>query len=109
LGFPSILPLTGRKPENGGDIQGMSCSKRGIMLRLEVVKGADEADQESHESEKAALHGAQVLYELVIPSRNSLQIVCSDSHFAYVPAALLFLRHGLRFIAVIKVSVQTSS
>jgi hypothetical protein len=56
LEFPSIFPLTGRKPENGGDIQGMSCSKRGIMLRAEVVKGADEADHESHESEEATLH-----------------------------------------------------
>jgi hypothetical protein len=106
LGFPSILPLTGRKPENGGDIQGMSCSKRGIMLRLEVVKGADEADQESHESEKAALHGAQVLYELVSPWRNSHRIVCADSYFVLVPAALLLWRHELRFIGVIKTATK---
>jgi hypothetical protein len=47
-----------------------------------------------------------VLCDLVIPSRNSLHIVCSDSQFAYAPAALLFFRHGLRFIGVIKTATK---
>jgi hypothetical protein len=57
------------------------------MLRLKVVKGA-EADCENHDSEEETLHGANVLYDLVSPWRNSHRIVCADSYFASVPAAL---------------------
>ncbi len=31
---------------------------------------------------------------------------CADSYFASVPAALLLLRHGLRFIGVIKTATK---
>ncbi len=95
-----------RKQENGGEIQDASCGKSGIrMLRLKVVKGV-EADRESHESKEETLHGAKVLYDLVSPWRNSHRIVCVDSYFASVPAALLLWRHGLRFIGVIKTDTK---
>jgi hypothetical protein len=79
------------------------------MLRLKVVKGA-EADRESHQEgkEETTLHGAQILYDLVSSWRNSHRIVCADSYFASVPAALLLWRHGLRFISVI-IQLQNST
>jgi hypothetical protein len=104
LGIPLYIAID-RKPENGGEIQDASCGKSGIMLQLKVVKGA-EADRESHESEEETLHGAKVLYDLVSPWRNSHRILCVDSYFASVPAALLLWRHGLRFIGVIKTATK---
>jgi hypothetical protein len=108
LGIPQYIAID-RKPENGGEIQDASCGKCGIMLRLKVVKGAEE-DRTSHGTSTDAgtsLHGAQVLYSLVSPWRNdSHRIVCADSYFASVPAALLLWRNGLRFIGVIKTATK---
>jgi hypothetical protein len=104
-GIPQYIATINRKPENRGEIQDASCGKSGIMLQLKLVKGAD-ADRESHESKEETLHGAKVLYDLVSPWRNSHWIVCADSYFASVPAALLLWRHGLRFIGVIKTATK---
>ena len=83
------------------------------MCQLKLVKTA------RHQAEVAAAqnnnnnapcnplpHGAQVLQELVRPWIRSQRIVCADSYFASVAAALDMKRLGLRFIGVVKTATS---
>ena len=48
------------------------------------------------------LHGCNVLAELVRPWANTDRVVCADSYFASVQAALRLKAMGLRFIGTVK-------
>ena len=48
------------------------------------------------------LHGAAVMKELVLLWLHTDCIVCGNSYFASVPAALMMSRNGMRFIGVVK-------
>ena len=102
-----------RKPENGCKIQCASCGVSGIMLRLKLVKTAeeearhvalmDEAESGQIMSEQELLHGgAKVMRDLVMPWMNSDRVVCGDSYFASVPAARMMMRYGMKYIGVVK-------
>ena len=92
-----------RKPENGCEIQSAACGRSGIMIRLKLVKTADEEDRQQTEDAAAAddeglLHGASVMKELVLPWLHTDRIVCGDSYFASVPAA--FMDVELKWVAI---------
>ena len=92
-----------RKPENGAEIQDASCGVSGIMIRLKIVKGVvDREADDNHEM----LHGAKVLLELVLPWINTNRLVCADSYFASVPAAILLHDNGLKFVGVVKTATK---
>ena len=56
-------------------------------MRISIFKSArHEAEQE--DDEENLPHGTQVPKELVLPWANIDSIVCADSYFASVPAAL---------------------
>jgi Transposase IS4 len=79
------------------------------MIRLKVVKTAEEeaSNQEEADNEDDHLpHGAQVLKYLVLPWANSDRVICADSYFASVTAALEMKQIGLRFIGVIKTATR---
>jgi hypothetical protein len=110
-GLPMYVAID-RKPENGCEIQCASCGASGIMLRLKLVKTAeeearhvslmDEAESGQIMSEEGLLHGAKVMRDLVMPWMHTDRIVCGDSYFASVPAARMMMRYGMRFIGVVK-------
>jgi len=110
-GLPMYVAID-RKPENGCEIQCASCGESGIMIRLKLVKTADEEARHIALMDEAAtgeimsdqglLHGAKVMRELVLPWMHSDRIVCGDSYFASVPAATMMMRYGMRFIGVVK-------
>jgi hypothetical protein len=55
-----------RKPDNGCEIQNSACGRSGIMMRLKLVKTADEnraAAEEQGETERVP-HSAAILKEL---------------------------------------------
>jgi len=52
------------------------------------------------------LHGTQVLKELVLPWANSGRVVCADSYFSSVGAAIEMTRIGLCFIGVVKTATR---
>jgi hypothetical protein len=75
-GLPMYVAID-RKPENGCEIQCASCGQSGIMLRLKLVKTAeeetwhialmDEVATGEVVSDQGLLHGAKVMRELVSP------------------------------------------
>ena len=52
------------------------------------------------------LHGCNVLAELVRPWANTDRVVCADSYFASVQAALRLKAMGLRFIGLSRLLQQ---
>ena len=101
-----------RKPENGCEIQSAACGRSGIMIRLKLVKTADEEDRRQDETQDAGaeddglLHGASVMKELVLSWLHTDRIVCGDSYFASVPAAQMLSRNGMRCIGVVKTATR---
>ena len=108
-GLPMYVAID-RKPENGSEIQNSADGQSGIMLRLKIVTTAAEAaannQHEENENGEVLLHGIQVLKDLVMPWANTDRIVCADSYFASVGAALELKRIGLRFIGVVKTATR---
>jgi hypothetical protein len=101
LGLPMYVAID-RKPENGCEIQDVACGMSGIMMRLRLVKTA--AASELPEAQNGLPHGGQVLMSLVMPWALSGRVICGDSFFASVSAAMALKHIGLRFIGVVKTS-----
>lgn len=107
-GLPMYVSID-RKPENGCEIQSAACGQSGIMIRLKLVKTAEEDNRQqpiTAEDDQGLLHGALVMKELVLPWLHTDRIVCGDSYFASVPAAQMLSRHGTRFIGVVKTATR---
>jgi hypothetical protein len=98
MGLPMYFCMD-RKPDSGCMIQISACGKSGVMLHLKIVKTAEEEDQNTRMDENGLLHGISVLVELWAFSDH---IVCADSYFASVGAALELWCIGLHFIGVVK-------
>jgi Transposase IS4 len=106
MGLPMYVAIDW-KPENGCEIQNVACGQSGVMIRLKLVKTAQEEasnHQEDHQDDLP--HGAQVLKVLVLPWSNLDWIVCTDSYFASVAVALELKKIGLRFIGVVKTATR---
>ena len=95
-----------RKPENGCEIQTACCGESGIMLRLKLVKTAEEENAHVREDDQGIPHGTKVLKELVFPWANTNRIVCADSYFASVTTAEEMTKMGLRFIGTVKTATR---
>ena len=116
IGLPQYVEME-RKPEKGGEIQNAADGVTGIMMRLHVVKGAENerlealrrrnnVDDDDEPGEEEVLHGAHVMAHLVKPWWRSGRVVCADSYFASVPAAKVLHDNGLKFIGVIKTATR---
>ena len=104
-GIPVGLPMyvaIDRKPENGCEIQNAACGRSTIMLRLHLVTTAADQHGNLSAAETQLLHGTTVLQRLVGLWAGTDRIVCADSYFASVEAALSLKASGLRFIGVAK-------
>jgi hypothetical protein len=95
-----------RKPENGCKIQNAACGNSGVMLRLKLVKTAEEEGANIEEEDDGLLHGTAVLEQLVMPWAMTNRIVCADSYFASVGACEEMARIGLRFMGVVKTATR---
>lgn len=105
IGLPMYMAID-RKPENGCEIQNAACGKSGVMLRLKLVKTAEEEGANIEEEDDGLLHGTVVLKHLVMPWAMTNRIVCADSYFASVGACEEMARIGLRFIGVVKTATR---
>jgi hypothetical protein len=105
IGLPMYMAID-RKPENGCEIQNAACGTSGVMLRLKLVKTAEEEGANALEDDDGLLHGTSVLKNLVLPWANTNRIVCGDSYFASVGACEEMKRIGLRFIGVVKTATR---
>jgi hypothetical protein len=105
IGLPMYMAID-RKPENGCEIQNAACGTSGVMLRLKLVKTAEEEGANAVEGDDGLLHGTVVLKSLVLPWAMTNRIVCGDSYFASVGACEEMERIGLRFIGVVKTATR---
>ena len=106
MGLPMYIAID-RKPENGCEIQNSACGRSGVMLRLKLVKTAEECETEhANTADDGLLHGTRVLKALVAPWTNSNRIVCADLYFASVGCCEELKRIGLRFIGVVKTATK---
>ena len=94
------------KPENGCEIQNACCGRCGIMMRLKLVKTAEEEATHNQENEEGMLHGTKVLLFLVEPWLNSGRTTVGDSYFASVGAACTLDERGMGFIGVVKTATK---
>ena len=104
-GLPMYVAID-RKPENGCEIQNSACGVSGVMLRLKLVKSAEEESTHANENTHGIPHGAQVLAELVRPWGHTDRVICADSYFASVAATRHLKQMGLRFIGVVKTATK---
>jgi hypothetical protein len=96
-----------RKPENGCKIQKSACGRSTIMMRLKLVKTAEEeATHMVVDEEDGLLHGTKVLLLLVQPLLGTGRTVCGDSYFASVGAAKEMEKKGMGFIGVVKTATR---
>jgi hypothetical protein len=105
IGLPQYVAID-RKPENGCEIQNSGCGRSGIMLRLKLVKTAEEEHANILPGDEGLLHGTAIIKYLVLPWRASGRIVCADSYFASVATLKELKRLGLRFIGVVKTATR---
>jgi hypothetical protein len=114
-GLPMYLALE-RKPNNSGEIQNLADVASGIMLRLKVVKSANEEkvnstdaaaankdkDNCNNDATNEGGEGTQVLVELTEPWHDTGRVITADAYFASVEAALKMKDKGLHFIGNVK-------
>ena len=105
MGLPMYVAID-RKPDNGCEIQNSACGVSGIMLRLKLVKTAEEEGAHLEEAGEGLNHGTKVLKYLVTPWAHTDRIVCADSYFASVSTAEELQKIGLRFIGVVKTATK---
>ena len=104
VGLPHCVAMD-RKPEADLEIQNAACGRSKVMTRLKLVKNVGEEDPQADDA--GLLHGTVVLKQLLDPwIGQSTRIICADSYFASVGAALELERLGSRFIGVIKTATN---
>ena len=82
------------KTENGAEIQNTACKRSGIMMRLRILKYAN--NEEYNQDDKDNIpHCTKFLKKLVMPWANMDSIICIDSYFASLPAAEELWKSGL--------------
>lgn len=105
IGLPHYVAID-RKPESGCEIQNSACGASGVMLRLKIVKQADDDGQDDDGGTSELGHGTRIAKFLVEPWARSDRIVCADSYFASVSTANELRSIGLRFIGVVKTATR---
>jgi hypothetical protein len=105
IGLPMYIAMD-RKPDSGCEIQNCCDGKSGIMLRLKLVKSAEEEGANIAMDHNGLPHGTSVLKFLVEPWAHTNRIVCADSYFASVTTARVLLGMGLKFIGVVKTATR---
>ena len=104
-GLPMYVVIN-RKPENGCEIQNAACGHSGVMIRLKVVKTAEEENASAVTDDDGNNHGTNVLKFLVEPWVRTDHCVSADSYFVSVNAVTVMRTMGLRFIGVVKMATK---
>ena len=106
-GLPMYVAIN-KKLENGCEIQNAACGHSGVMIRLKIVKTAEEENASAVTEDNGNNHGTNVLKFLVEPWVRMDCCVCADSYFASVNAVTVLRMMGLRFIGVVKTATKNS-
>jgi Transposase IS4 len=98
-GLPHYVKME-RKPEAGCEIQNTCCGKAGIMMSLCLVKHAEVDD------DKSVKKGVKIMLSLLNHWSPRGRVVCTDSYFASVQAAVELYKVGWQFIGVVKTAYK---
>ena len=104
-GLPMYVAID-RKPENGCEIQNAACGRSGVMIRLKIVKTAEEENASAVTDDDGNNHGTNVLKFLVEPWVRTDCCVCANSYFMSVNAVTVMRMIGLHFIGVVKTATK---
>ena len=104
-GLPMYVAIN-RKPENGCEIQNATSRHSGVMIRLKVVKTAEEENASAVTDGDGNNHGTNVLKFLVEPWVKMDCCVCANSYFTSVNAVTVMRMMGLHFIGVVKMATK---
>ena len=104
-GLPMYVAID-RKPENGCEIQNAACGCSGVMIRLKIVKTAEEENASAVTDDDGNNHGTNVLKFLVEPWVRTESWCFAYSYFASVNAVTVMRMMGLRFIGVVKMATK---
>ena len=104
-GLPMYVAID-RKPENDCEIQNAACGRSGVMIRLKIVKTAEEENASVVTDDNGNNHGTNVLKFLVEQWVRMDCCVCVDSYFASVNAVTVMRMMGLHFIRVVKMATK---
>jgi Transposase IS4 len=96
-GLPHYVAIN-QMPENGCEIQTACCGTSSTMMTLRIVK------QEELEGEKSLKHGLKVMLTLLNHWAPRGRVICADSYFASVQAAIELYKRGWKLIGVVKTS-----
>jgi hypothetical protein len=94
------------KPENGCEIQNACCGRSSIMMRLKLVKTAEEEATHHEVDSDGMLHGTRVLLFLIEPWLYSNRTTVGGSYFSSVGAAINLEENGMGFIGVVKTATK---
>ena len=95
------------KPDNGCEIQNSCCGRSTIMMRLKLVKTAEEDSTHTVvDTETGILHRTRLLLFLINPWMYTGRTVVGDSYFASVGAAKQLENVGMGFIGVVKTATR---
>jgi hypothetical protein len=96
------------KPENGREIQNACCGRSSIMMRLKLVKTAEEeATHQDVDLVDGMLHGTKILLLFLVgPWLNNNRTTVGDSYFTSVGAACTLDERGMEFIGVVKTATK---
>ena len=104
-GLPMYVAID-RKPENGCEIQNAACGCSGVMIRLKVVKTAEEENASAVTDDDGNNDGTNVLKFLVEPWDRTDSCVCTDSYFTSINAVTVMRTMGLHLIEVVKTATK---
>ena len=76
------------------------------MIRLKIVKTAEEENASAVTEDDGNKHGTNVLKFLVEPWVRTDRCVCADSYFASINAVTVLRMMGLCFIGVVKTATK---
>ena len=70
IDLPMYIAI-GRKPENGCEIQNSACGRSVWMLRLLIVKSAEDSGPHTLYNDDGIAHGTSILKYLCLPWANT--------------------------------------
>ena len=86
MGLPMYIVID-RKHGNGCEIQNSACANSRVMLRLLIVKSAEDSDLHTLDNDEAIVHGNSILKYICLPWANTRRGVYADSYFYSVSSA----------------------
>lgn len=92
------------KSENGCTIKSAAYGKSGVIIRVQLIKSAEDRRIETYEKDQQ--YRAAVTLQLVEPWIEFGRVVHGDSAFAFVRTAITLKKYGLAYVDAAKTATK---